>query len=165
LNANRRVVLRRLITVMLVFASGTFVFILLNGTLGFNPLIDSDQRAEKLTDELAIGDSELRRAEGELIWISYLSTEQMNELAAYTDAIVRLDTGCAVDMQYCGLSAETGQTGIQFRWSESPPPQVPIGLPWSGGFVNPVNGAVYDLLGRAYQFQGEVAAMTIVPLQ
>lgn len=150
---------------MAVLALVIFIFILLNGTLGFNPLTDAHQQASKITDEIDPGATQLRRGQGQLNWVSHLNAEQLTELAGYAATEVRLDSGCSISSQYCVLSAETGQTGIQFRFSESAPPQVPVDLPWSGGFVNPINGAVYDLLGRAYQFQGDVDSMTIIPLQ
>lgn len=151
--------------VILAFAS-----ILLNGTF-FNPRMvatsepSSAAVVNTLFDDIALGESDLRRIDGRISWVSYLSANQISRLNQFTSTQVKIGTGCVVSQAHCVLDAETGRTGINIQYSVNAPPQLPSDLPWLGGFVNPLNGVVYDLLGRPYLFQGEPEPLQVIHVQ
>lgn len=153
--------LARLVLVMCLFILLTFASILLNGTLFFIPDSADKQIIEQRFEGLLLGESQLHRVNKRITWVTYLSDIQKNDLRTLTDAQVQLDQACDDSQQYCILLAETDRLGIQLQFTNTPPPQLPIELPWYGGFVNPATGAVYDLLGRAYVFQGEVEPLVV----
>jgi len=52
---------------------------------------------------------------------------------------------------YCVLAATTNRDGVYLQYTLKEPPQLLVDTPWFGGFVDPDSGAIYDLIGRAYQ--------------
>ena len=139
----------------------SFASILLNGTVFFIPDSLDERASAQQFEGLLVGESQLRRVNKQIVWVTYLSDIQKNNLASLTDAQVQLNNACDDAHQYCILLAETDRSGIQLQYTNTSPPQLPIELPWYGGFVNPANGAVYDLLGRAYVFQGTVEPLVV----
>lgn len=99
--------------------------------------------------DLAAGETGKRRYQRHSVWVTHLSESQKLVLAEPATHLVD-NGGCTVS-QYCLLKAATERDGIEISYSFMRPPQVPSDVPWQGGFVNPLSGAVYDLLGRAYK--------------
>ncbi len=157
-----RVVLVRLVAVMALIVVCAFLFILLKGTLGSGLQTNASNSSDELVHNLALGETALRRDDAQLFWVSRLTTEQTNELSLFSDSIVQLDSGCLLESQICILSSQTERSGVQLRFVEQAPIQLPSDTPWTGGFVNPNDGAVYDLIGRPYRFQGEVRSLKVV---
>ena len=142
----------------------SFASILLNGTVFFAPDSFNQTTTGEYLDDLVTGEPELRRLNKSVTWAILLSEVQKNNIAQLTASQVKYGTGCESTREYCVLVAEIGQSGFNLRFTADAPPQLPNGLPWFGGFVNPIDGSVYDLLGRAYLFQGQVDEIISIEL-
>ncbi|MBT8115218.1 MAG: hypothetical protein KJP04_07545, partial [Arenicella sp.] len=117
-----------------------------------------------LTDysELGVGQTALRRVDGKRVWVTRLSQSQRDKLAAFDSAMVVQTGGCRLATQICAISTDTGRTGVELRFVMDAPVSLQSGLPWAGGFVNPDSGMIYDLVGRAYVFQGPARPLGVV---
>lgn len=156
--------LARAVMLMCAIVVLSFASVLLNGTVFFFSGSDQQDYSEQYFDGLITGEPELRRIDKQLVWVTHLSTAQKNNSEILTGAQVSQDQACDISQDYCILLAETQRSGINLQYTSAKPAQLPIELPWFGGFVNPINGSVYDLLGRAYLFQGPVDSLAVIKL-
>lgn len=154
--------LGRVVVLMCAVLVLSFITILLQGTLlQTAPDLSKQRESEQSDYGLQLGQTAMRRLNGELVWISYLSTEQLADLDELTSHVTD-SVGCDRTQNYCLLAAATERTGVQLQYTKKPPAQLPSDVPWVGGFVNPANSIVYDLLGRAYRFQGKVDSLVVL---
>ena len=146
-----RLWLIRLITVMVVIIVVAFLYILLRGTVGFTTTANPESMEHQMFKDISLGETILRKEAGKLYWVSNFTDEQLTQLMAFSKKIVASQTGCSTDHQLCIVDAQTERAGVHLRYTESVPDQLAAEYPWVGGYVKSNNGAVYDLLGRAYQ--------------
>jgi len=119
-------------------------------------------------DSVGIGETVLLRVNRELVWVTRLNLQQKDSLKNLNATTIQHQTEgvlrCTISQEYCAIDASTKEQGIQLRYTKEPPSQLPAKNIWVGGFVNPSTGAVYDLLGRAYLFQGDVEVLRLMEL-
>lgn len=127
-----------------------FLFILLVGALSGPP------GPSQTLAELPAGHTQLKHLKGQRVWVSRISPAQSSALLAFSESIIQTGTGCPAAGEVCMVVAATTRRGIELRFQREVPPALDPRLPWIGGFIDPNNGAVYDLLGRAYLYQGPV---------
>lgn len=131
-------------------------------SVGGKPLISSkDNVSQDSFDDVQLGETALRYYKRKRVWVTrWTSTlrEQVESLAPY----VINDEACDASLSVCALSASTKLDGIDLRFVDSAPPQLPKDTPWHGGFVDPTSGLLYDRAGRAYKGQQSQQAIKIV---
>lgn len=155
---SRRDVLIRAVKGMFAILALAFLFVLLRSLSG--PSVISDPAAA--FDDVQIGQTALRRYQGQRVWATRLSKPQRQQ-AKELDAVVQdPNLGCPASVTICALSAKTARDGIELMFSQAAPPTLKSGLPWFGGFVDPSSGAVYDRLGRWYKDTGSSAKPLVV---
>lgn len=144
---NKRIILSRLIRVMLIVLGLAFVFILLRSVSG--PALMSNSSAT--FDDIHAGQTALRRFESKKVWVTRLSKIQIRQATKLSVYMRDASAGCSSSIAICVVSSETSRSGIDVAYSDTAPAQLPRGWPWYGGYVDPVSGAVFDRLGRAYK--------------
>lgn len=87
--------------------------------------------------------------------MTHLNDRQREALSKVPATVIRLNSGCVPQTQYCLLSAATTRPGVELRFVSKKPVALGREAIWEGGFINPDNGAIFDLLGRAYRLPGE----------
>jgi len=146
---NRRAALTIAVKAMFVVIAAAFLYVLLRSLAGPS-LISNPQR---VFDDVQIGQTALRRFNGERVWATRLTQTQRQNAQELAKLVRNYDSGCLLASKLCVISAKTSLDGIEIMFTESEPPQLRGGTPWFGGYVDPVNGAVYDRLGRAYKLE------------
>jgi len=97
------------------------------------------------------GKTEIRRYQGQRTWITHLLQNQVTELRNVDLWVINSLSGCEPQQVWCLVQTKTQKQGIEIQFTNARPPSLKHDTPWVGGYVNPNNGAVYDLLGRAYK--------------
>lgn len=101
-------------------------------------------------DDVELGETALRRFDGQRVWVTRFASTQRAELKNL-DPVMRSKQGvCDPSTILCVLIAATQVPGVEIRHTRARPVQIKNSVPWVGGFVDPSNGRVFDLLGRAY---------------
>jgi len=164
MNESRRRALWRAIKLMLLVLLLAFVYVLLsatrvNTTASFSDA-SNDKQQSKLVSNINIGETVLRTYQGQRVWITRFSEQQRGRFTDLGAHVERLG-GCKNEIEFCVLAASTDRAGINLSFINTEPPQLPSGVTWVGGFVDPTSGAVFDLWGRAYQFS-EVKSLEVV---
>jgi hypothetical protein len=144
----RKVILTRLVVLLFIALAGAFIVVLFSSLVSA-PTASSDPQSILRFADIQKGATGKRRIDGIPVWVSHLSSKQIDDLTRIKADVV--DDGGCQRKQYCIIDARTKQQGIDLSFTAQRPPQVPDTTAWLGGFVNPLNGAVYDLLGRAYR--------------
>lgn len=143
----RRSVLVKTVKGMFLFLILAFLYVLFRSLSGPSMITNP----AKVFDDLQVGQTGLRRYQGERVWVTRLSLQQRSQADEVAEYVLEAESGCLVSLVVCAVSAKTLREGIEITFSQSTPAQLPSGVPWYGGFVNPNNGAVYDRLGRLYR--------------
>jgi len=144
MSASYRHQLLRIIKIFILLLIAGFLFVLFkvgSWTPATNQLPD--------TSGLLQGQTAMFKVENKPYWVSRFSSQQLKKLATLKDHIHN-GTGCKLEQALCWVTANTNRQGVLIRYSKQKPSNVKANQPWYGGFVNPANGAVYDLLGRGY---------------
>ena len=115
-------------------------------------------------NDIPLGQSEMRRFDGQRVWVTHLSAALKAQLATLNEVVQTASTGCQANTEYCVLVAASSRDGLDMVFSATSPAQLAPDLPWYGGFVDPANGRVYDRLGRAYHSKLETSAMRAIEL-
>ena len=144
---DRRAILSRLIRGMLTILGLAFVFILFKSLGG--PSLTSN--ANEAFDNVEIGQTAIRRLANRRVWVTRLSEQQARQAALLEGALINPSAGCKLPLGLCVISAESSRNGIDIVYTQTAPPQLPKGVEWFGGFVDPASGGVFDFLGRAYK--------------
>lgn len=144
---NKRLVLGGLIRAMSALFVLAFVFVLFRSLSG--PSLTSSSGAT--FDNVVIGQTALRRLAKERVWVTRLSPSQARQAGELNTLVVDALAGCRPRAVLCVLSAKSSRNGIDLVYVATPPAQLPSGLLWYGGFVDPATGGVFDFLGRAYK--------------
>lgn len=144
---NRRAVLTRVVQSLFLVLILAFVYVLIRG-LGTTAPNSSDE-STTILNKLSKGATSRYRVKGERIWISRFSDTQLNQLEGLTLFVDNQGPKCG-SLEYCAFKIATSLGGAELVYTENPPMQLSASANWIGGYVNPENGAVYDLRGRAY---------------
>ncbi len=144
---NRSPVLLNIVKAMFATLALAFLFVLFSSLSG--PDLSSSK--VKLFDDIALGQTAIRRYDGERVWVTRLSDPQRKHALELAPNLIDPSAGCSPAVVLCVLSAVTSRSGIEIVYSDKAPAQLPAQIPWYGGFVDPINGRVFDRLGRAYR--------------
>lgn len=158
---DKRFVLGGLIRGMLALLVLAFVFVLFRSLSG--PSLTSSSGA--IFDNVVIGQTALRRLANERVWVTRLSPTQVRQANELNAVVVDALAGCRPSAVLCVLSAKSSRNGIDLVYIATPPAQLPRGLLWYGGFIDPATGGVFDFLGRAYnqvRSNDERSSLTVV---
>lgn len=117
------------------------------------PTNNIDHNTHPLYKGLVAGQSALRRYKGRVVWVTYFTPQMNRPLSALDAHVSTLHSDCEINNSntFCVLNAATNISGVYIQFTQQPPQQLPSNVPWHGGLVNPTNGDVYDLYGRAYK--------------
>jgi len=109
--------------------------------------------------EVTVGETKLVSLKGKRFWVTRFSQEQKQQMDKLK-GLVHQDTVCS-ESEFCLVKIDTSRLGVIIRYTIDKPAQLVTPNPWFGGFVNPANGAVYDLKGRGYVTNSLGVPMTI----
>lgn len=152
---NRRLVLSRLVGAFFLILILAFSWVFFNGIGSSSFFSKNEASGDEFFSDLRPGDSVLRRYKREMVWVTLLNDRLREQLIEAMPYLVNPESGCIIDQAYCAVSANTTMDAIYLQYSEKEPQQLPSGVPWSSGYVDPTNGDVYDLLGRAYRIKSD----------
>lgn len=153
--------LRRVVGAMSAILVVAFIWVFFSGLFTGSSSV-TDHRS---LNNIAPGHTVMSRINQQRAWVTVLSDAQRRQLEQFDDAAVVTTHGCQITEAICVILAATARAGIELRFVDDVPAALPEGLPWAGGFVNPDTGAVYDLIGRAYAFQGEVNPLRVLDVR
>lgn len=97
-----------------------------------------------------LGSTELVQQQRARLWLTRLSPNQRKRLEKI-DQYVFTEGGCDAQLDKCLVQSKTSRQGVIIRYVEAKPDILKNDIPWIGGFINPVNSAIYDVLGRLYR--------------
>lgn len=155
-NLRRRALLSKAVYWMLVLLVLAFVFVLfrsLDTGLTALPSTEKSLKDDSLFSDIVPGQTALRRVGSLRIWVTRFSDAQRLQAAQLSSLVKTGGLHCKPESDLCVIAASTNRQGVELRYTRSAPVQLPSGLQWFGGFVDPSNGRLYDLWGRAYAFQ------------
>ena len=141
---NKRIWLLRLTISFAILLLVSFLFIFFRG-LAWNP-----HTIQENTSELELGVTTMLRQSRQRVWVTRLDQLQRQRLQLI-DRFVFNEGGCQLQEQVCFIKSETTQQGVLIVYVNEKPDILATEVVWQGGFINPNNGAVYDLLGRLYR--------------
>jgi len=147
----QRKTLSQLVGTMFALLFAAFLFVLLNSLFGG----DQGNVTNKAFSNLEPGQTKLIRFNGQRVWATRLTDrDRFLKIAAHVEtSFESKESSCDVNKQFCVVSAATGKRGIELVFSKERPFQLDNDVPWMGGYVNPVTGQSYDLLGRPYRLK------------
>lgn len=144
---NKRIVLGQLIRGMLILLVMSFAFVLLRSLGG--PSLTKNTNGT--FDNVVIGQTTIRRSGQQRVWVTRLSKLQVRQAKQLETSMVAPNVGCKPSLALCVLAANSQRSGIDIVYLLTAPSQLPKGVDWYGGFVDPATGGVFDFLGRAYK--------------
>ena len=144
---NKRFLLGKLIKAMLIVLVLAFVLVLFRSLSG--PSLTSPSNAT--FDNVVIGQTAIRRLGRDRVWVTRLSQSHARQAQDLDALVVNPAAGCDPSRVLCVISADSSRSGIDIVYLNEVPAQLPTGIAWHGGFVDPANGMVFDFLGRAYR--------------
>ena len=141
---NKRIWLLRLTVsfAILLFVSFLFIF--------FRGLAWSPNTIDENTSQLELGITTLIRQSGQRFWVTRLDQLQRQKLQIIAQFVFN-EGGCQLQEQVCFVKSKTTKQGVLIVYVSEKPDILVTEVAWQGGFINPNNGAVYDLLGRLYR--------------
>ena len=158
----RKIWLKRLTLILSSAFILMFIFIILRG------LTWSQSRIEDHISAIGIGTTEVIHYHGKKVWATRFSQNQLANLSV-TDDYVFQQGGCYITekslIDYCLVITQTQQQGVVIRYIKEKPNNLSADIPWNGGYINPVNGAVYHLLGRLYKQVASEQVDTAISIQ
>jgi len=165
----RRALLSKAVSRMLLIVLLAFLFVLFRSLGGaFNMSGNADNslaKDEPIFADVIVGQTVLRRLQSQRVWVSRFSESQRAQAVTLQNVVSSTEVNCQMLDDPCVLSADSARDGIDLVYSAVAPAQLPTNLPWFGGFVDPNNGRLYDLWGRAYAFQNIQPLMAIPIVQ
>ena len=163
---NKRLLLSRLVSASFLALLLLFLWVFFNG-IGSSRFFSDDQTSGlSLFKGLQPGESALRRYQREMVWVTYLDQSLRDRLIEASPYLVDAGSGCNISQRYCVVSAKTKLDSIYLQFTLQEPQKLTSGTPWFGGYVDPTNGEVYDLLGRAYQTKNtNKAVLTVIQVE
>ncbi len=109
---------------------------------------------------MALGSARLAGWDGKPVWVVNRSRQQLRELDALTDYVVKADDagnpaldnpGRSLEPAFGIYLAHTARPGVIVQYTLSRPAGLGDEIPWFGGFVDPASGALFDVAGRRYR--------------
>ena len=160
---NRRQLLLNAVKGMFIVLGLAFAYVLIRSLSG--PSLVANPAA--VFDDIEYGQTAPRRFQGQKVWATRLTPALRRQADTLKENLLNPDSGCAPDVTLCVVSAKTERDGIEIVYTKNAPKQLSAAIPWFGGFVNPVNGAVYDRLGRAYRLpnSAQTPALPVLPVE
>ena len=155
-NLRRRALLSKAVYWMLALLALAFMFVLfrsLNTGLTESPSAEQTLKDESLFNDITAGQTALRRVGSLRVWVSRFNDLQKRQAAQLNTMVNSQGMHCKLQTELCVIPAATNRQGVELRYTRTAPAQLPNELLWFGGFVDPNNGQLYDLWGRAYAFQ------------
>lgn len=143
----KRNLLWQAIKFMFVFVAFAFVFVLFRSVSG--PSLNGSPSV--VFDDVAVGQTTLRRNDFQRVWVTRLSDEQRQQAKQLNSLVKDSNSGCHAQVVVCVINASTSRSGIELVFSERHPAQLKGRVLWFGGYVDPTTGGVFDRLGRAYK--------------
>jgi len=146
--------LLRLIALISIAFILCFIFIFIRGSTWSPNSLDNHMEISSV--QLPKGTSEIIHFSGMRVWLTSLSDEQIEQLRQMNNFVYQ-EGGCDLGEinnekdRYCMLQVETQIQGVIMRYISERPHSISKDIPWVSGFINPVDGAIYDLLGRLYK--------------
>lgn len=116
----------------------------------FRGAIWSPHSIDENTSALELGITTMIRQSGRRVWLTRLDELQRKKLHTISQFVFN-QGGCEIEQQICFVKSETSQQGVLIVYVEKKPDILATEVAWQGGFINPKNGAIYDLLGRLYR--------------
>ena len=152
-----------IVKLMFLVLAIAFLIILFKGAFVGTRIISkaSSTDLESQINNIKEGNTVILRLDQQRVWVTRFSQQQLNFNQNLSSSVISHKDGCFVSSSFCIVKTETKRQGVEIRYSLDRPAQVAENVEWNGGFVNPGNGAVYDLLGRAYVFQGDVPLLIV----
>jgi len=98
----------------------------------FRGAIWSPHSIDENTSALELGITTMIRQSGRRVWVTRLDELQRKKLHTISQFVFN-------------------QGGVLIVYVEKKPDILATEVAWQGGFINPKNGAIYDLLGRLYR--------------
>jgi len=157
---NFRQNLRRLTILFGLIICAAFLYVITKGLL-WTPSNTS------LSLNIPQGTTQLKRISNKRYWISHFSDYQLTLYKSKAEN--ELDwSNCDPEItnqlhgnpnvpehntklyKYCAILAETNRTGVLIRYVQIRPIELGSDSLWLGGFINPNNGNIFNLLGRKY---------------
>jgi hypothetical protein len=118
------------------------------------PVLEAPQqgaRIDEMFTDVALGQTKMQRYQGRRVWVSRINQDIRQNMSLLNGVVAAQEKPCLEKESLCVIVAATTRDGIELVFSAQPPPQLDANVPWYGGFVNPAEGSVYDLLGRPYK--------------
>lgn len=109
---------------------------------------------------MAPGSARLEGWDGKPVWVVSRSRQQLRELEAVTDYVVKTDgtgnpaldnPGRSLEPAFGVYLAQTVRPGVVVQYTRGRPAGLDDEVPWFGGFVDPASGALFDVAGRRYR--------------
>jgi len=147
---DKRFILGRIIRFMLTLLLLAFLFILFRSLSG--PSLTST--SNNALDNVVIGQTALRRLASQRVWATRLSALQLRQVNEISPFVMDSQVGCKITNAVCVVKAQSSRRGIDLVFVNDAPKQLPEGIAWYGGFIDPASGHVFDFMGRAYKNVG-----------
>jgi len=128
-----------------------FAWIFFNGVFSKPNSSVANDKVVEVFESVPVGEAVVRRYKNKAVWVVHLSSKQIVDVKLANDYVIAPKQGCDLTRLYCVLEANTERDGVKLQFTYNEPPQLESGTPWFGGFVDPSNGSIYDLIGRAYK--------------
>jgi len=151
---NQRKWLLRLTALISIAFLVSFFYIFIRGLIWSPNSIDN--RLDLSAVQLSLGTSDIFQFSGKRVWLTRFSEKQHEQLRNMNEFVYQ-EGGCDLGEintekeSYCMLQVETQIQGVIIRYISERPHSLSKDTPWVGGFINPADGAIYDLSGRLYK--------------
>lgn len=146
-----------LIKIMAGIGILAFVYILLASALG----VPKHRQAGSSFLTIASNQTVMRTVQGSRVWATKFGSELLAKRQQTDSWVQQPGSGCDISKPFCLINTQTNRQGIEIRYIEQPPPQLPQSTPWFGGYINPLNSAVYDRFGRGYKINSPAASQQL----
>lgn len=157
----QRQLLVRVVQCLVIIPIVLFAYIFFTGLASKSSQNKKPDDAQDLKLSIAEGETQFIKLNKQRHWITHLSKKQKTQLQSLAPFVYPLKPNaigpCSLSASLCPIKMATDQTGIELRYSEKAPGFLKPDIPWYGGFVNPSNQAVYDLIGRGYRINIETS--------
>lgn len=148
----RRQLLKKAMIFSILLMISAFLFVIFQGLL-WSPKLSQEETYETL----AKGETRLFRRQQKRYWVTKLTDKQREQLLQLAQFVHENTGGCSIKNIVCELDATSQRSGVLIQFVSLKPTQLPVTVQWFGGFIDPATGGIYDLLGRAYISNPEIA--------
>ena len=155
MQASRKTKLIKLVTGLFLCLIIVFIYV------GFKMATWSPNQSKSNSKQLVLeGETKLIVKDGNHFWLTRLSSQQRQDMISISDQVFS-KSGCSIETDVCQITAQSQHSAVLIVYVSTKPAQLSVDQLWFGGYVNPVDGAVYDLLGRGYLTNAEQAPQYI----